>query len=707
VIGSILFFATQEVNEAIKKNRAANEIIRGMFELNILTNEYLMHGEERAKTQWQLKHDSLRKLLKEEEFKNPEEMVLSKRMRENHESLKTTFFQMFSNYEGYGDEKGGVCQELMDTKSRAMVSYAYQLAAISSARVAASQQKAYLLVVLFVLMMAVVAAAVSFLINRGVVKPIGKLHEGTEIIGSGNLNYKVGTMAKDEVGQLSRAFDRMTTQLKESFTGLRKEITERKRAEEALRLASAYNRSLIEASLDPLVTIGSDGRITDVNVATEKVTGHSREELIGTDFMDYFSEPEKAKAGYQKVFQDGFVQDYALEIRHKDGHLTPVLYNASVYRDEAGQVMGVFAAARDITEHKRAEEEIESLAKFPSENPSPVLRVGRDGTLLYANEASNMLLQDWQLEIDKPAPLVLREAASETLTQQARTMVDTEHGQRIISFFIAPIVNAGYVNFYGRDVTERRRAEEEIRNLNAELEKRVRDRTAQLEAANKELEAFSYSVSHDLRAPLRAIDGFSRVILEDYTDKLDDEGKRYLNIIESNTKKMGQLIDDLLVFSRLGRQEIRVSEMNMGKLAKAISEELKLAVPERKLKFTINTLIPAQGDQAMIRQVFVNLLSNAVKFTRPKENSVIEVGGANEGDENIYFVKDNGVGFDMQYVNKLFGVFQRLHSAEEFEGTGVGLAIVQRIIHRHGGRVWAEGRVNEGATFYFSLPAKK
>ncbi|MCX5893610.1 MAG: ATP-binding protein, partial [Deltaproteobacteria bacterium] len=246
----------------------------------------------------------------------------------------------------------------------------------------------------------------------------------------------------------------------------------------------------------------------------------------------------------------------------------------------------------------------------------------------------------------------------------------------------------------------------DLKKTATELQERVQEldrRSLELAASNKELENFTYSVAHDLRAPLRAIGGFARVLLEDYPDKLNADGQRYLNIIHSDARRMGRLIDDLLALARLGRKEMRFAPLDVFELAQEIFNELQANHPERHLQIEIQPLPPAWGDRAMIRQVLENLLLNAIKFTQDRDTALIQVSGWSEADDHVYCVRDNGIGFDMKYVNKLFGVFQRLHPEKDFEGTGVGLAMVRRIIERHGGRMWAESRVNEGAAFYFTL----
>jgi signal transduction histidine kinase len=275
----------------------------------------------------------------------------------------------------------------------------------------------------------------------------------------------------------------------------------------------------------------------------------------------------------------------------------------------------------------------------------------------------------------------------------------TRAAEAIASGDLGPRVPVGRDDELGRLARSFNTMADQVSRSHHELEDKVSERTS-------ELESFSYSVSHDLRAPLRAIHGFARILLEDHHNKMDPEAQRLLGVIDQNTRRMGQLIDDLLAFSRLGRQAISAERIDFNELTHSVVEEIRRAEGTRNGHFEvqIDELRPAHGDPALLRQVISNLLQNAVKFTRGRPQARIEVGSIAEGHETIYYVRDNGAGFDPRYADKLFGVFQRLHSTEDFEGTGVGLAIVRRIVQRHGGRVWAEGQVNEGATFYFTLP---
>ena len=385
----------------------------------------------------------------------------------------------------------------------------------------------------------------------------------------------------------------------------------------------------------------------------------------------------------------------------------------------------IFTIAKSLHQlsilHEQAESRIRQIASIVESSDDAILGKGLDGIITSWNKAAeNIYGYAAQEIIGRNVSILL---PPETGDEMLNIIKKIKNGEKVdhyetirirkdsrciyVSITASPIKDAGG-NIIGastiaRDITEQKRVNEEIKALNENLRKR----TAELETANKELEAFSYSVSHDLRAPLRAISGFTQILTEDYSHKLDDEAKRIFGVVTQNVRRMGQLIDDLLNFSRIGKKPIRIAPIDIEQITRDASEELKPIMAGRKIEIIRKELPTTYGDRLLIRQVVQNLLANAIKFTSTREKAVIEICGQEGEKENTYSIKDNGVGFDMQYAHKLFGVFQRLHKADEFEGTGVGLAIIQRIIHRHGGRVWAEGRVGQGATFYFTLPQIK
>jgi PAS domain S-box-containing protein len=511
--------------------------------------------------------------------------------------------------------------------------------------------------------------------------------------------------------------------------GICQDITDRKGIEDDFRASAAYNRSLIEASLTPMFTIGADGTINDVNEATEELTGRRRAELLGTPFSGYFTEPDQAQAGCQQAFRDGSARDYPLELRHRAGHITSMLFNAAIYRDPSGRVLGVMAAARDVTETKAAEaalrESEERLRAVFDDAPVGIVERSLSGEVVRANarfcqitgysedELRSLPIADISHPGDLDADLdglrrltsgaasrysmwkrFVRKDGEVVFTELNRAMVRDPDG--------GPLVSVGIV----RDITAQRAAEAEVRALNTRLEERVAQRTADLARSNTNLQAFTYSVSHDLRTPLRALSGFSEALLEDYGDRVDETGRMYARRIREAAEQMGRIIDDLLQLAEVSRADLSLESVDLSAEVTAIAGDLQSREPGRRVRFGIEASVWVIADRTLIRALVRELIENAWKFTARRDGASIEFAtAAADGAGVCCYVRDNGIGFDPAYGHKLFQPFQRLHASEDYPGTGIGLASVRRIAERHGQRAWAEGTIDGGAAFYFTLDA--
>ncbi len=514
------------------------------------------------------------------------------------------------------------------------------------------------------------------------------------------------------------------------FRSVHTEMLARRNAEEALRDSEQYNRSIIESSPDSVSVLTTGAHITQMTPRSMKLLGiDPSTPVAGTDWcLIWNREDQEAAREAVAAARSGVPGRFSAVTEPQLGTKRwwdIIIMPMPAARGEAARLLAV---ARDVSEAKLVESNLIAANRFLDSliEALPVMVVVRNAAdlrIVRVNRRYEDLIgiPAAQLIGKTAADLLPPEEAHLTMQTDREALaagaaveigertITTMDGVKVLNTTKLPLLdesgNARFILAMSSDITDRKLSEQAIRELNKELEAKA----TLLESTNKELESFSYSVSHDLRAPLRAIDGFAEIIEEDYAGKLDAEAQRYLAVIRENSKRMGMLIDDLLAFSRLGRQMVTKVDIDVESLVREVLDEALHAMPPRAAGspgplIEVGPLPVVRGDRTLLRQVWTNLIANALKYSGKTQQPHIEVGGSAGKEENEYYVRDNGVGFNMIYAEKLFGVFQRLHRADEFSGTGVGLAIVQRVVARHGGRVWADGKVGEGAVFSFALP---